>query len=728
MTKLRQWAVSGESSRTQYFDEKVLTRCGFGEVVDVGFERWFELLPQISYIDRLVHGRDWESMRIAQDKANLRCGLELAATGCETDQRTKGELEVSRGVHDHVLMFTSFLDAKRAKAFQFGSEAQGLSVVPEIRLELVWIRVRPSSPAPFYQACTYCTGSRSFKPTIASSKLLPTMASLIFARNFEADVSLGQSLGKCHPFSLPTIIILPGRLYFLPPYPALILSSTNMLNLLPPEVLLMVVEEYLRISQGKSAKKRAKALLRISQINRQTRAITLGRPALWSTIHLHLPPNVSTLFFQRAAGHKIKLYLDTKKPNAASASELEHWIAFMRSNMGAVEHFELLVRSTVAFKKLIGAFETPAPNLRSLSVKFVQQEFPSSMAPFSGEAPNLHTAIILSRLPWKLEPFPSVTTLTLHISRENLQKNVSQLQYMHNAEAITLTGANWQDRCDDLDVPPPSLPGSIVLPACRQFEIKQVTASTAQYILDSVRLPALEKLIINETLYTRNLHTETPTEIVRASVAHVLAAGPKTCIPPTSLFIGIHPRRVVIRTNGTPSIDYTSSWIGTGMDQLLDAPDNECVLPTLIDMCTCLSRTLGVQPTDLTIHYNIWPKKFKIDKQNNKHPIEPTALSSIDSALFFREVFDAYPHVVNLELSGRLGAGAAVLRGDQALLPICSRIKIKTDLGNFNDNSENSTLTHEERQQERQQLRTNVALIGATRGCELVVQYQPGFL
>ncbi|KZS90411.1 hypothetical protein SISNIDRAFT_488296 [Sistotremastrum niveocremeum HHB9708] len=473
-----------------------------------------------------------------------------------------------------------------------------------------------------------------------------------------------------------------------------------MLDLLPTELLVQIINEYVRILRRESAKKRAEALIRMTQIHRRTRNLMLDRPALWSTIHLHLHPDISNLFFQRAEGHKIRLYLDTRKPHAASTSEAEQWIAFIRSNMNAVEHFDLRVRSTVAFKKLIGAFETPAPNLRSLAVNFVQQEYPSSMTFFSGQAPSLQTAKILSRLPWKLEPLRSVTTLTLHISQENLRKNVFQLQYMRNAEAITLTGANWQDRRDDVDIPPPSIPGSIVLPSCRRFEIKQLTASTAQYILDSVRLPILEKLTINETLYTRNLHTEVPTEIVRASIPRTLAAPSETWIPPTSLFIAVYLSRVIIKTNGTPSITYTSSWIGTGMDQLLEAPDNECVLPTLIDMCTCLLSTLGVQPTDLVIRYNIHPSHG----QN-------TALSSIDPTLFFRELFETYHHIVNLDLSGRVGPATVIIRVDQHLLPICSRIKIKTDWG-YGD-----PMAIEE----RQQLAENVTLIEAARECEVQV-------
>ncbi|KZT31204.1 hypothetical protein SISSUDRAFT_1067971, partial [Sistotremastrum suecicum HHB10207 ss-3] len=285
------------------------------------------------------------------------------------------------------------------------------------------------------------------------------------------------------------------------------------LHRLPAELLMKVADEYLLDAEIHGARSRMQAALRLALINRRIRDLMLARSAIWTTIHLHVDDRITSLFQERAAGHKLRLYLDTNTPEPPKLTTIAQWSAFIESNMPFIEHFNLLVHTSEISKALSSSLRTPAPLLASISFDFKQNDCTLGRSLFSGQAPQLETIRLLSHTPWNLKPFSSVKSATLYICGESARKNVSTLQHLNHAESVTFVGPPSYQRANDVVMPPPDRNGPVSLRSCRHFEVKKVISSAAQFIFTGVRLPVLESLTIDEYLWAKNLQNQLPTEI-----------------------------------------------------------------------------------------------------------------------------------------------------------------------------------------------------------------------
>lgn len=167
--------------------------------------------------------------------------------------------------------------------------------------------------------------------------------------------------------------------------------------------------------------------------------------------------------------------------------------------------------------------------------------------------------------------------------------------------------------------------------------------------MSTVDLPQLQALEINEIVAMSDLES-IPTTIPDAFAA---ISGP--IVDPESLSIEIYHERVIIRTDGTPSISYTSDW------RFLSKParGDPRILDTIAAMIDSVSNTLQVRPVNCRIH-NVIPSRMQVAYMYLELP-PPSMFDDLDLMILFFRVFRDYPLISTLELSGHV---------DQALFAI----------------------------------------------------------
>ncbi|KZS95770.1 hypothetical protein SISNIDRAFT_464105 [Sistotremastrum niveocremeum HHB9708] len=397
----------------------------------------------------------------------------------------------------------------------------------------------------------------------------------------------------------------------------------------PAELLQKIIAEYMEDEAiFASPSHRLQHTVRLGLINRRLRAFTLSIPSIWQTIYLQWPIEAVEEYLRRAQYSGISLYLDTfhgaddqKKADAKRQS----WAIILRDHMTAFESLDIHIRTAACGKALSMALETPAPNLKTFHLDLGKFDITRKL--FSLQAPNLQTVHLNTRLAWDLAPFTSLSSVTLTVCQENSRKILAMLPTMDQLSALSLTGTN-----NTTDIPFPRHPHSIVLPPCQILKLKNMTSLSTRRLMSTVDLPQLQALEINEIVAMSDLES-VPTTIPDAFAA---ISGP--IVDPESLSIEIYHERVIIRTDGTPSISYTSDW------RFLSKParGDQRILDTIAAMIDSVSNTLQVAYMYLELP-------------------PPSMFDDLDLMILFFRVFRDYPLISTLELSGHV---------DQALFAI----------------------------------------------------------
>lgn len=407
----------------------------------------------------------------------------------------------------------------------------------------------------------------------------------------------------------------------------------------------------------------------INSSDKQWRAAAIAYPRIWRKIYLQWPADVVELYFQRSNARNILLYLDTAQTEEEDLQKIDsnrrRWADFLISNMEAIAFFRLSVRSTACSQALSSALETPAANIRTFILELDNWRLESFRNIFSNKAPKLRDIRLDTCLQWNLIPFPSLSALSLRLCRENCKYTLMSLRSLAQVEKLTLIGGD-----QDTDVPKIRKPSSIILPSCRQLTIQKMGSVLVTRLLRALRSPVLEHLHIRESIMLDEGNEFVPTTMAQAFAS---VTGPRTS--PLSLFIAVHPNRVIMVTDGTPSYSYICRWHDRSDTVALGDPR---VLDAVAIIFTSLIMSLGQQPTRLAIHNNVREDQELSSEDEDER--QPTLLTSMDIPLLWRRVFDAYPDVETLELSGSIADGVKVLREAEHLLPRLSSVYTKPDV------------------------------------------------
>ncbi|KZT38868.1 hypothetical protein SISSUDRAFT_1128449 [Sistotremastrum suecicum HHB10207 ss-3] len=443
-----------------------------------------------------------------------------------------------------------------------------------------------------------------------------------------------------------------------------------MLDGLPNEVVAEILEIYvaqiLNPIPGTlpklNHKEKMQAIMRVALINQRIRDIALSRPAIWRTIYLHVRPQIVELFFERSHQEKILLYLDLCYGGSHAENqtqERERQTTFLRTNMPAFQHLGIRLRNVEGAEAVSEALQTPAPNLQSLDFDFSTQDMPCHTNLFAHSAPNLQTAKLFSKVPWHISPFPSLSAVSARIGQRNCRKILSTLSSLPGLETINLTG-----NVEPGDVPLDPPPHPAVFASCRRLKLEKFEANCVLRLLPQLRLPALTSLHIHEGPTV--LETPTvPMTLFTTTITDTLISLPGPRVLPSSISISIHPRRLIIETNGTPSIRYLCDWRIAGYTP---GPLDPLIFNAVSALCTALSTIPNVNVSELSILYNI----------RDNFP-ERTALSCMDMEYIFYRVMEAYPQINRLHLSGNVEKLVRYLCADPDLLSSQPRLELVPD-------------------------------------------------
>ncbi|KZS95845.1 hypothetical protein SISNIDRAFT_464159 [Sistotremastrum niveocremeum HHB9708] len=416
-------------------------------------------------------------------------------------------------------------------------------------------------------------------------------------------------------------------------------------------------------SMFEGQEKRLIATARLALINRRTRALALARPDIWRTIYLQWPEAVVQEYFQRAKESHISLYLDTfQKSSNLNAltinSNIQRWAHFLASNMASFEHMELYIRSG-ACQALSGPLTTPAPNLQTFSLTLGTGQLNCKL--FSGVAPKLRSTRLDSCMTFELAPFVSLSTVTLRMHQQNCRKSLSNLNSnVLRLENVTLVGSD-----SVTDIPSPHQPHSVILPFCRRFVVKDMAPVSVRRLMSTVSLPHLQTLRIHETL---DAPESLPIAASLSRILELLETGFR--VTPTSLSVEIHQHRVIVETDGMPSLRYDSDWHSVhGLFRRYDprVPD------TVIRMITSILSVPGVRIGRLAVCDNIDPSVQDSD--------DPSALSTMGMNFLWFSVFRGFPDIETLEFSGHIRLPTMALDGAESLtLPRLTALNVRNTI------------------------------------------------
>ncbi|KZT30996.1 hypothetical protein SISSUDRAFT_1056642, partial [Sistotremastrum suecicum HHB10207 ss-3] len=232
----------------------------------------------------------------------------------------------------------------------------------------------------------------------------------------------------------------------------------------------------------------------------------------------------------------------------------------------------------------------------------------------------------------------------------NSRKTLAMLQSMPQAKDITLVGS-----ITNTDVPAPRQLHSVVFKSCHRFEVKNMVSFSVRRLMSTIRLPLLRTLEMQEYVTT-----EDDLGLVPTAVPEALASVPGPWIAPTSLFVQLYPERIIMRTEGEPAVHYVSDWRRLDSVPLGDRR----ILDTASAMISSLSTHSGMRPARLCIHNSI---RGPMDAAALLHTLPPTLLRAMNAMILFIRVFQSYPEVDTLELSGHIEQPLFAVRGGTLL-------------------------------------------------------------
>ncbi|KZT31004.1 hypothetical protein SISSUDRAFT_1056639 [Sistotremastrum suecicum HHB10207 ss-3] len=222
----------------------------------------------------------------------------------------------------------------------------------------------------------------------------------------------------------------------------------------------------------------------------------------------------------------------------------------------------------------------------------------------------------------------------MNICIDNSRKTLAMLQSMPQAEDITLVGS-----ISITDVPAPRQIHSVVFESCHRFEVRNMVSLSVRRLMSTIRLPLLRTLVLQEYV------TEDDLRLVPTAIPSAMASILGPCSAPTSLFVEIYPKRIIMRTEGEPAVHYVSDW-----RRLHSVPlGDRRILDTASAMISSLSTRSGIRPVRLWIHNGV---RGPADVSVLPHGLPPGGLRAMNLTILFIRVFQSYPEVDTLELSG----------------------------------------------------------------------------
>ncbi|KZS95980.1 hypothetical protein SISNIDRAFT_483390 [Sistotremastrum niveocremeum HHB9708] len=426
---------------------------------------------------------------------------------------------------------------------------------------------------------------------------------------------------------------------------------------LAPEIWTKIIDDYMTTLEAElqSPIKRLQLTLQLGMINSDSRAMVLNHPFVWRTIHLQWPGDAVDLFLDRAQKRGISLYLNTSQvldPNDARArASVQRWALFLQTNMASFQDLDLNITTDSAARALSSVLTTPAPYLQTFTLALGPRIVDCNSNLFSCQAPNLRRARFNTSLPWNLRYFESLTDITARVGYSNCEQMLSELESLPKVVTISLAGNGSFDDVPSLQ------PASLTFLSCLQLQIKGMTSFSVRRLLATIRLPALKELKIDETISCDN------EELIPSTILQVLPSAPLANACPKSVFVTIYPNRVKLRTEEPFKFHYTSDWrlVHTAVP-----PRDERILQTVVGMITAFPFVIDDGVTELTIHHHNRPNRGAL-----------TVLNAIDTHLFWRHLFHAYPHIRTLVLAGWVDEAIAVIRESTDVLPDLSQLDVK---------------------------------------------------
>ncbi|KZT32166.1 hypothetical protein SISSUDRAFT_1133317 [Sistotremastrum suecicum HHB10207 ss-3] len=411
---------------------------------------------------------------------------------------------------------------------------------------------------------------------------------------------------------------------------------------IPPELIALVIDFYEQdtlISEEES-KERLKKTVALSQINRRFRREAIASRSLWTTIHLHWPTNHVNLFLERTrlpTQQHLSVYLDTRKASSQDLRKREkEWADFLSREMENIVSLDLAFFAERGSRVVSNALnDTPAPLLQSFTLcldEAVSNNF-GIVRLFDNHAPHLRVVRIYAGLPYDLSHFGGIREVTLRIGHNNFARLLEMLAGIPLAETITLNGVkDWH-----FERFPPAPFQPVALPACSTFTIRNVDASTAQFIFRNIHFTNLSNLSVYENM-------ELVENSLMMSIFTVLPKLKPPTEPRTSLSLTFHPNRFVVEIAG---LRYEVNWTK------LYIHDFPRIVHILNRAISALETELPLHPTHLVIENSI------VEQRRMK--TSPLFLTLASLHVMLAHVFHVIPSVQTLDLKGSATAALRAL-------------------------------------------------------------------
>ncbi|KZT32171.1 hypothetical protein SISSUDRAFT_1123545 [Sistotremastrum suecicum HHB10207 ss-3] len=413
----------------------------------------------------------------------------------------------------------------------------------------------------------------------------------------------------------------------------------------------------------------AELALTLASINHKLRALALSTPIIWSKIRVNWPSRIRDEFLQWS-GSEAFMYLDTKKalenrPNDVDWA-LGEWPGIIGSNVHALKGLDLTIHNTKWSDVLSPVMRLPAPNLEVLKVNCQAYLVDARENLFGDQAPHLRIIEIHSSRFWKLSSLSSLSSATMTICRDNYRQLLAELERLPSLQIIHLVATRHEDAI-------PSSLQHIRFSSCRELRIEGMTTSALHRLLTALRLPLSPRLHIEEVMLKSSLTSPRPTNSTPVRALQMS----DTSINATGLYFALHPRRIILKVHGASISTFEADW---GSVTTKDNNSANNTLDVVASMLTSLASVPGFQPTHLSVHNNIDPKKPS-----------STPLKAMSMSTLLERVFKKYPSITDLELTGRVHESISIIAG-RSHFPKLKRVDAITV---FKGNSSNAGLVQD---------------------------------
>lgn len=308
--------------------------------------------------------------------------------------------------------------------------------------------------------------------------------------------------------------------------------------------------------------------------------------------------------------------------------------------------------------------DTPAPRLTGFELDLDERQTHNANITrlFNNDAPSLNSIRIHARAPFdQLPNFASLEELGYRLTEENFAGLLEMLERSPRLKYISLKGASrWTP--SPLPGVNPALQTPVVLPDCSSLFIRGMDARRTWHILRNISFPVMTRLDVYERIFEHDNN-------LMGTIFDTLPKLPQNPeLPPKDyLFLGIRPNLICIELKG---YRYQCNWTNLHFQNLTDGAGAHLLFSFVIDAITAPANVLHLQPPKLHIENNI-----TLEEDN------PLSLDLHDLTVLLVRIFDAYPLVEELCLSGNTAFITQQLRHTHTQsLPLLATLKLEKNL------------------------------------------------